>query len=74
MTNFFTSTACQQAYVNTRVRHSDISVDNILIADNGKGLLIDWDLSLNLNNDNKPSSKKRLGRTVSAYYLQRTCF
>ena len=36
--------AHQQAF-NAGVLHQDISGGNILITDNGRGLLIDWDLS-----------------------------
>ncbi|KAG6883396.1 hypothetical protein C0995_012354 [Termitomyces sp. Mi166 len=39
-------TACQQAYERCEHRiHRDISGRNILIDENGRGILIDWDLS-----------------------------
>ena len=34
-----------------KVRHQDINAGNILISDEGKGLLIDWDLSCRLPDD-----------------------
>ena len=46
MTNCFVCAAHQQAYFGAYILHCDVSVNNILITDEGKGLLIDWDLSL----------------------------
>jgi serine/threonine protein kinase len=65
MINLLPRTAHQHAYFDARILHRDISVGNILITDEGKGLLIDWDLCLNLNNDR--ASARRPDRTVSTY-------
>ena len=67
MTNCFVCAAHQQAYFGAHILHCDFSVNNILITDEDKGLLVDWDLSLHLNNGDKPLSARQLGRTVSAY-------
>ncbi|PFH48096.1 hypothetical protein AMATHDRAFT_66251 [Amanita thiersii Skay4041] len=50
--------AHRDAYHLAKVLHGDISVDNILIDENGRGLLIDWDLSkdLDLQLDTQPSN------------------
>ncbi|KIM72265.1 hypothetical protein PILCRDRAFT_82020, partial [Piloderma croceum F 1598] len=45
-------TAHQHAYFDAYVLHRDISAGNILITCEGKGLLIDWDLSIKLINPN----------------------
>ena len=65
MTNLLPSTAHQHAYFDAGILHSDISIGNTLITDEGKGLLIDWDLCLNLNNDR--ASARWPDRTVSVY-------
>jgi len=65
MTNLLPRTAHQHAYFDAGILHRDISVGNTLITDEGKGLLIDWDLCLNLNNGR--ASTRRPDRTVSAY-------
>ncbi|PPQ73445.1 hypothetical protein CVT26_015832 [Gymnopilus dilepis] len=41
------------AFFDARILHRDISVGNILITDEGKGLLVDWDLCINLNRVNE---------------------
>ncbi|KIM72609.1 hypothetical protein PILCRDRAFT_30353, partial [Piloderma croceum F 1598] len=46
-----TTEAHQHAHFRVRILHRNISVGNILITDEGKGLLIDWDLCLNLNDE-----------------------
>ncbi|KAF8872107.1 hypothetical protein CPB84DRAFT_1967539 [Gymnopilus junonius] len=39
------------AYFDARILHRDISVGNILITEEGKGLLIDWDLCIDLRRE-----------------------
>ena len=65
-------TAHQHAYFDAGILHRNISVGNILITDEGKGLLINWDLCLNLNNDR--ASARRPDRTVSAYIFAISMF
>ena len=42
---FCHSVAHKEAFENAKILHRDISVGNILITNDGHGLLIDWDLS-----------------------------
>ena len=54
------------------VLHRDIIAGNILITCEGKGLLIDWDLSIKLidpKTGKKVSSARRPDRTVSGYFF-----
>jgi RIO-like serine/threonine protein kinase len=43
-------------YKKTRILHRDVSAGNILIMDNGTGILIDWDLlkKVKEDGDSKP--------------------
>jgi len=57
---------------DAHVLHRDISAGNILITCEGKGLLIDWDLSIKIidpKTGKKPSSARRPDRTVSFYFF-----
>ena len=56
-------TAHTLAYEKARILHRDVSAGNILITDNGSGILIDWDLSKKVmpGADAKP---RRHSRTV----------
>jgi RIO-like serine/threonine protein kinase len=38
------NTAHKEAFEKARILHRDISVGNILITEDGRGILIDWDL------------------------------
>ena len=38
-------TAHKEAFEKVKILHRDVSVSNILITNDGRGLLIDWDLS-----------------------------
>ncbi|KAG7097890.1 hypothetical protein E1B28_005203 [Marasmius oreades] len=49
------------AYEDARIMHRDVSVGNILILDNGKGVLIDWDLSKSLDKKGTPRQNQRTG-------------
>jgi RIO-like serine/threonine protein kinase len=42
--------AHKQAYEWAKILHCDISVGNIILTDDGKGLLIDWDLCNRVEN------------------------
>ena len=53
--------AHSHAYENAKVLHWDISVGNIILMDEGGGLLIDWEL-VKLVDDDK---SRRPDRTVS---------
>ncbi|KAI0273346.1 hypothetical protein BC834DRAFT_947568, partial [Gloeopeniophorella convolvens] len=55
--------AHDEAYQRTRILHRDISAGNILITDEGRGILIDWDLSKKVTTDEegKPSRMSRTG-------------
>src|SRR5580693_197572 len=56
-----TSVAHTAAYDKTRILHRDVSAGNILITDNGGGILIDWDLSKKVKEyvDPKPRQHSR---------------
>ena len=54
------------AYNKARILHRDISARNILISDNGTGILIDWDLSKKVE-DNPDARPGRYSRTVSIH-------
>ncbi|GJJ09952.1 hypothetical protein Clacol_004176 [Clathrus columnatus] len=52
--------AHKAAYEDARVLHRDISVGNILIGPNRRGLLVDWDFSKDVD-DNTASASERTG-------------
>ena len=59
------------AYNKTRILHRDVSAGNILITEEGTGVLIDWDLSKKVKDD--PNAKpRRHSRTVGVSILPRT--
>jgi len=58
--------AYQDAFDKAKILHRDISVENIIKAD-GKGMLIDWDLSLDLSHPR--SSARRLKRTGTWQFI-----
>jgi serine/threonine protein kinase len=43
-------TAHKQAYEGPKILHRDISAGNIILTDDGNGLLIDWDLCNRVEN------------------------
>ena len=57
------SLAHRFAYERARILHRDISAGNVLLTTNQEGLLIDWDLSVDVDILN--SSPRRPERTVS---------
>jgi len=60
--------AHKEAYENARILHRDVSVGNILITDEGRGLLIDWDMCKHVRD--LPEAARQSERTVS--FLVRT--
>ena len=55
-------TAHTAAYERARILHRDISAGNILITDSGSGMLIDWDLSKEIKDDDE--TPRQHSRTV----------
>jgi len=56
------------AYNKTQILHRDVSAGNILITEEGTGILIDWDLSKKMKDD--PNAKpRRHSRTVGVSIL-----
>ncbi|KAI6161826.1 hypothetical protein EDD17DRAFT_1896753 [Pisolithus thermaeus] len=53
-----------KAFEKARVLHRDISVNNILIDENGEGILVDWALAVLLDDQGDSSAIERHGRTV----------
>jgi len=51
------------AYEKAQILHRDVSAGNILITDNGSGILIDWDLSKKVTPD-VDAKPRRHSRTV----------
>ncbi|ETW82599.1 hypothetical protein HETIRDRAFT_416722 [Heterobasidion irregulare TC 32-1] len=60
--------AHQKAY-NAKVFHRDISGGNILITDEGTGLLIDWDLATNLSDDGEVTQSALNSMTGTWQYI-----
>jgi RIO-like serine/threonine protein kinase len=54
------------AYNKARILHQDISSENILITEEGTGILIDWDLSTKVKGQDADAKPKRHSRTVSS--------
>lgn len=53
------------AYFDARILHRDISEGNIIITTEGEGLLIDWDLCINLRNHEEAARRSK--RTVRVF-------
>ncbi|KAH9960896.1 hypothetical protein BC827DRAFT_1097620, partial [Russula dissimulans] len=62
------------AYEKAQILHRDVSAGNILIADDGSGMLIDWDLSKKVikDVDEKARSHSRTG-TWQFISISRLC-
>ncbi|KAF8632530.1 hypothetical protein AX17_004816 [Amanita inopinata Kibby_2008] len=61
--------AHQQAYYKAHILHYDISARNILITENGGGMLIDWDLCKDMNEPTTGSGRRSTWRFISARLL-----
>ncbi|KAF8072153.1 hypothetical protein FPV67DRAFT_1748840 [Lyophyllum atratum] len=61
-------TAHQQAYELCKIIHRDISAYNILITENGQGILSDWDLA-NYEKDIAANSPRRQARTGTWQFM-----
>lgn len=59
-------TAHDVAFHDANILHRDISSGNILITDAGRGLLIDWDLCLKMDQSLAEKSPRKRNRTVSS--------
>jgi RIO-like serine/threonine protein kinase len=59
------------AYNKTQILHRDVSAGNILITEEGKGILIDWDLSKKVKDD-ADAKPRRHSRTVGVSILSCT--
>ncbi|KAI9507351.1 hypothetical protein F5148DRAFT_981541, partial [Russula earlei] len=49
------------AYERTKILHRDVSTGNILICEDGSGILIDWDLFKKEDMDAQPRGPSRTG-------------
>ncbi|KAF8056544.1 hypothetical protein FPV67DRAFT_641555 [Lyophyllum atratum] len=54
-------TAHRQAFEKCQILHRDISARNILIDDNGRGILNDWDLAIHVSDLRKARRHERTG-------------
>jgi len=54
------------AYFDAHILHRDISVGDILITDEGGGLLIDWDLSVVVDDSEQQDRHVSSGRYVDS--------
>ncbi|KAF8191328.1 hypothetical protein BJ912DRAFT_297438 [Pholiota molesta] len=57
------------AFFEGKVLHCDIAVGNIIISDEGKGQLIDWDPCLTLDDDNPPRGPRRHTRMKTWQFM-----
>jgi RIO-like serine/threonine protein kinase len=57
------------AFFVAGVLHRDISVGNVILTAEGRGLLIDWDLCIRVANMKNPA--RRPDRTVSFQFILR---
>jgi RIO-like serine/threonine protein kinase len=66
-----TSVAHTAAYNKARILHRDVSAGNILITDQGGGILIDWDLSKKVKEyaDPKPRQHSRTVCCPRSFFL-----
>jgi RIO-like serine/threonine protein kinase len=60
-------TAHTAAYEKAHILHRDISAGNIMITDNGSGMLIDWDLSKKVIKDAEEKPRQH-SRTVRSFF------
>ncbi|KAF9476315.1 hypothetical protein BDN70DRAFT_863521 [Pholiota conissans] len=59
--------AHDEAFFKAKILHRDISVGNIMIGPNGKGVLLDWDLCL--NRAKNPQPPRRPSRTGTWQFM-----
>ncbi|KAI6013862.1 hypothetical protein EDC04DRAFT_2579081 [Pisolithus marmoratus] len=58
-----------KAFKKAKVLHRDISVNNILIDENGEGVLIDWELAIFLDDNSGSNVLKRHDRTGTWQFI-----
>ncbi|KAI0273356.1 hypothetical protein BC834DRAFT_204192 [Gloeopeniophorella convolvens] len=61
--------AHSEAYERTRILHRDVSAGNILITDDGRGILIDWELSTKVMTDAKGRPRRVSRRTGTWQFI-----
>jgi hypothetical protein len=70
----FLATAHDDAYFAARILHRDISVGNILFADNKKGMLVDWDRCVDSDNVGARRPLRMVRRRLTLLQLLRSDF
>ena len=64
------NSAHKEAYEKAHILHRDISVGNIMITSEGRGLLIDWDMCKRVTD--LPTVARQSERTVCAFIKRKS--